>query len=117
MHELSLANDIIETVKQTLSPDELPSLQSIVLEVGAYSGVVSDSLRFSFEAITAGTELAGAELEIIDIPFRLRCRQCKTESNPEFPVMLCENCGSTDTEVLSGEELKIKELKISDNKG
>lgn len=117
MHELSLANDIIETVKQTLAPEELHSVRKIVLEIGAYSGVVSDSLSFSFEAITAGTELSGAELEIIDIPFRLKCNQCKTETNPDFPIMLCENCGSTDTEVLSGEELKIKELKISENNG
>lgn len=116
MHELSLASDIIDTVKQTLSPEELPSLRKIVLEVGAYSGVVPDSLSFSFEAITAGTELSGAELEIIDIPFRLKCNQCKRETDPEFPIMLCENCGSNDTVVISGDELKIKELEISESK-
>lgn len=115
MHELSLASDIIDTVKQTLSHEELPSLRKIVLEIGAYSGVVPDSLSFSFEAITAGTELAGAELEIINIPFRLKCNQCKTEADPEYPIMLCENCGSSDTVVISGDELKIKEFKISES--
>lgn len=115
MHELSLARDIIDTVKQTLSPDDLPALRKIVLEIGAYSGVVSDSLNFSFDAIKAGTELEQSELEIINIPFILNCRQCNEETEPEFPVMMCENCGSSDTVVISGDELKIKELKILEN--
>lgn len=115
MHELSLAKDIIDTVKQSIPPEELPKVKKIVLEIGTYSGVVSDSLNFSFEAITSDTELYGAELEIIEIPFRLKCNTCATETEPEFPMMLCGNCGSVDTVILSGDELKIKELKILEN--
>lgn len=115
MHELSLAKDIIDTVKQSLPAAELPKVRKIVLEIGTYSGVVSDSLNFSFEAITTDTELNEAELEIIQIPFRIKCNSCISEYEPEFPMMLCENCGSSDTVILSGNELKIKELKILDN--
>ncbi len=114
MHELSLAKDILDTVKQSLPPEDLPKIRSIILEVGAYSGVISDSLKFSFEAITSGTELSEAKLEIIDIPFILYCKKCGVKSEMEFPMLLCESCGSTETEIVSGDELKIKELKLLD---
>lgn len=115
MHELSLAKDILDTIKQTLPPEDLPKLRSIILEVGAYSGVISESLKFSFEAITSGTEMAEAKLEIIDIPFILHCNKCNADTEMEFPMLLCEECGSADVKIISGDELKIKELKILDS--
>lgn len=112
MHELSLANDIIETINQNVPKEELNRVKSITLKVGALSGVVSDSLKFSFEAITSDTELEGAELVIIDIPFRLKCNSCGIETANEFPMMLCLNCGSGNTEILSGDELQVSEINV-----
>lgn len=114
MHELSLASDILDTVRQNLPEEDYSKLESIVLEVGTFSGVISDSLKFSFEAITSGTKLAHAELEIIDIPFRLKCIDCGGETEPEFPMMYCEKCSGINTKILQGDELKIKELKLTD---
>jgi hydrogenase nickel incorporation protein HypA/HybF len=115
MHELSLAKDILDTVKQSLPPEDLPKIRSIILEVGAYSGVISDSLKFSFEAIISGTEMSEARLEIIDVPFVLHCNNCTIESVMEFPMLICDSCGSMDVKVISGDELKIMELKILDS--
>lgn len=114
MHELSLAQDIIETVKQNVTAAELPKVREIIVEVGAFSGVVADSLKFSFEAITSGTELNDAVMKIVDIPFCLKCNDCGNETSTEIPMLLCSICGSSSTQILSGDELRVKELKIAE---
>lgn len=114
MHELSLAQDIIETVKQNVTVTELSKVREIIVEVGAFSGVVADSLKFSFEAITSGTELNDAVMKIVDIPFCLKCNDCGNETSTEIPMLLCSICGSSNTQILSGDELRVKELKIAE---
>lgn len=114
MHELSLAQNIIETVKQNVTADELTKVREVIVEVGAFSGVVADSLKFSFEAITSGTELNDAVMKIVDIPFCLKCNDCGNETSTEIPMLLCSICGSSNTQILSGDELRVKELKIAE---
>jgi hydrogenase nickel incorporation protein HypA/HybF len=114
MHELSLARDIIETVNQSVPKEEISRVKSVVIKVGAFSGVVTDSLKFSFQAITSETELEGAELEIINIPFVLKCNDCRKETSNEIGMMLCSDCGSGNTEIVSGGELQIVEVKIQE---
>lgn len=114
MHELSLARDIIETVYQNVPKEEVSRVSSVVIKVGTFSGVVTDSLKFSFQAITSGTELEGAELETIEIPFMLKCNDCSKETTNEIGMMLCSDCGSGNTEIISGGELQIVEVKIQE---
>lgn len=112
MHELSLARDIIDTVQQNVPKEEICRIKYVVVKVGAFSGVVTDSLKFSFQAITSDTELSGAELEIIDIPFLLKCNTCGKTTTNEFGMMICSGCGSVDTEMISGNELQVVEVKV-----
>lgn len=113
MHELSLAKDIVEMVYQYVPANEIKGVKSVIMKVGQFSGVVTDSLKFSYEAITSQTELEGSELEIIDIPFLLKCHNCNNVTGNEFGMMICEECGSSNTEILSGDELKVQEVKLN----
>ena len=109
MHELAIAESVVETVTQRL-PDA--KVTCVRLEVGALSGVVPDSIRFCFALATEGTGLAGARLEIPEPPARCRCRACGAQFQPESPVVLCP-CGSPDVAVLSGEQLKIVSVQVA----
>ena len=109
MHELAIAESVVETVTQRL-PDA--KVTCVRLEVGALSGVVPDSIRFCFDLATEGTGLAGARLEITEPPARSRCRACGAEFQPDSPVVLCP-CGSPDVAVLSGEQLKIVSVQVA----
>jgi hydrogenase nickel incorporation protein HypA/HybF len=113
MHELSLAKDIVEMVYQNVPANEIKNVQFVVMKVGQFSGVVTDSLKFSYSAITSQTDLEGSELEIIDIPFVLKCHNCNKNTANEFGMMICEECGSSNTEIISGDELKVQEVKLN----
>ena len=109
MHELAIAESVVETVTQRL-PDA--KVTCVRLEVGALSGVVPESIRFCFDLAAEGTGLAGARLEITEPPARCRCRACGAQFQPESPVVLCP-CGSPDVAVLSGEQLTIVSVEVA----
>jgi len=113
MHELSLARDIVEIVYKNVPASEINSVKYVVVKVGQFSGVVIDSLKFSYEAITFQSGIEKSKLEIIDVPFRLKCNNCGKTTSNEFGMAICAECGSSNTEILSGIELEVMEVKIN----
>jgi hydrogenase nickel incorporation protein HypA/HybF len=109
VHELAIAESVVDTVTQRLPGVKIACVH---LEIGALSGVVSDSVRFCFDLATEGTGLEGAALEITEPPARCRCRSCGAEFQPDSAIVLCP-CGSADAAVLAGEELKILSVQVA----
>ncbi len=114
MHELSIAQSILEIVQQHLPADGTPSVRTVSMKVGELSGVVTESLEFCFQAITAGTPLEGARLAIERLPVRARCRACASVFPVEESVFRCGSCGSDDLEIISGRELQVTEIELAD---
>jgi hydrogenase nickel incorporation protein HypA/HybF len=114
MHELSIAQGIVDIVNQYVPASDLSSVKTVRLKVGAVAGVVVDSLEFSFGVITAETPLAGASLAVDMIPFTVTCRQCGTESVNEHGVIVCSQCGSSDTRIVAGTEMQVAEIELED---
>lgn len=113
MHEMSIAKNIIEIIKESVDKKDLKSIDTVVLKVGELSGVVPDSLQFSLEAISNGTELENVEYKMTKIPFIIRCTVCNQESNNESGIVKCQVCGSMETEVVSGNELLVSEIILN----
>jgi hydrogenase nickel incorporation protein HypA/HybF len=70
MHELSIAQSVLEIVQANLPVEDSQYVKSVKLKVGHLSGVVPDSLDFCFTAITQGTRLQGTVLDIEQVPDR-----------------------------------------------
>ena len=117
MHELSIAQSILDIVRQHVPEQDLTEVRTVRVLVGEGSGVVADSLSFSFEAIVAHTPMAEARMEIERIPFRLECDACHVVSSNDDGLRLCPECGSASTKILSGTELRVKEIELSDHVG
>ena len=109
MHELSITQSIVEIAGEHARDAKVIR---VTLEIGKLSLVVPDAIRFCFEICTQGTPLEGAELEIIEIPGRGRCRRCGAEMALADLVDQCA-CGSLDIEPIAGQDLKIKEMEIA----
>ena len=65
MHELAVTESVVAAVTERLPEARITTVR---LEIGALSGVVADSVRFCFDLVTEGTNLAGASLEIDESP-------------------------------------------------
>jgi hydrogenase nickel incorporation protein HypA/HybF len=109
MHELALAQEIIEQVADRAHGARV---LRVVLEIGALAAVLPDALRFCFDLAAEETALEGAQLELVETPGRARCRLCGEEVRLDRPFGRCA-CGSTELEWLSGEELIIKEYEVA----
>lgn len=112
MHELSIATSIVDTVLQEIQRRNLPRVQTIVVRVGALSGVVPEALQFGFEAITSDTPLAKTTLEIEQVPVQGKCRNCGLGFTVEDFLFACPSCQSGQIEVTAGEELEIAHLEV-----
>lgn len=110
MHELSITQNIVDIAQQHAGRHQV---RRVRLEIGQLSAIVPEAVRFCFGPCTTGTLLAEAALEITEVPGRGRCRQCGSELPLEMPFGVCD-CGSTDLEIIQGQELKIIELEIDE---
>lgn len=115
MHELSIAQNIIRIVREYLTPDEQPHLQTIRVQVGAFSTIVPELLQSGFDAAKDGTLMSAAKLEITVIPLRIKCNNCGYETEIEPVDFTCPVCTSTDVDVMAGTELTVSDLEISEN--
>ena len=67
MHELSLAQNIVKIVQQHLSSGQNQGVKSVKMKVGHQAGITPESLKFCFGAVTEGTAVQGATLEIENV--------------------------------------------------
>jgi hydrogenase nickel incorporation protein HypA/HybF len=110
MHELAVCEAIAETVRDR-AKGRVP--ESVRVRIGYLRQVVPDSLVFSWEMVTEGTDLAGSELVVDYIPAVVTCRACGARSTLEAPVLVCAKCESTDVELVSGNEFDLASFDVT----
>lgn len=116
MHELAIAESIVDAIRAKAAECSAARVLHVRLKVGEASGIVTDSLTFCFEMVASLDPLvAGAQLLIDSVPHRAWCRSCATE----FPVInfvaRCPTCEEWSKEVLSGTELQILDMEIENS--
>ncbi|MCL4539252.1 MAG: hydrogenase maturation nickel metallochaperone HypA [Bacteroidetes bacterium] len=114
MHELSIAQSILDIVRENLSANGGGRLKSVRVKIGELAGVVPDSLDFCFGAITKGTEMEEARLEIERTGIVARCDECGRDFPIEGLVFRCPVCESAGIKVISGNELRVVEIEVED---
>ena len=112
MHEMSLAQGVIDIILDQAIAQKFDRVKRVVLEVGALSCVDPHALEFGFDAVANGTLAEGAELTIDTCPAKARCFDCETELNLTSRADTCPNCHSSKLLLTEGEELRLKELEV-----
>jgi len=113
VHELAIAQSIAEAVEAKAIECNAAHVKSVRLKIGKASGIVADSLTFSFEMLVEQLPvLTGAQLLIDHVPHRARCHHCEEEFGVVNYIALCPICQEWSTDVVSGTELQIMEMEI-----
>ena len=116
MHEMGLTLEIIDIVQASLPGGCLNAdVRQIRLKVGKLSAVVPSSLQFCFEVAAKETGLVNAELMIEEVPVQAACKDCRHQWTIETPAFLCPACGSSQIDLLSGRELNIDSIEITES--
>ena len=113
MHEMAIAAQIVEIAIASIPADlKNAQVERVNLKIGKLAAVVPDSLQFCFQIAVQDSPLRDADLNIEEIPLRVRCMDCNTEWTAHEPVFVCRKCNSGSIEMLSGRELDIISIEV-----
>lgn len=116
MHELSICAALLRQVESVASLHDATAVESIEVGLGPLCGVDAGLLRQAFTVARAGTIAENAELELTVTELRVRCEACGHEGVVRPNRLLCADCGTWKTRVVSGDEMFLRriELEIQD---
>jgi hydrogenase nickel incorporation protein HypA/HybF len=114
MHELSIAQNLLDIVSTQCLKDGFKEIESINIKIGKASGIMPDALSFAFDAIKTGTIAQNASLNIAEIPVTGLCRACNSAFTVEEEyVLCCPSCKGSDFVMTAGRELDIVDMEVS----
>ena len=112
MHELSLAENINNTIKEMCKRSGWTRVRRVVIKVGRMRQVDPELLSFAFEVVARGTVSENAEVSVMELPIIFKCHSCGKETNSEETFFICSICGGTNVELRSGMELTIESMEV-----
>lgn len=112
MHEMSLAEGILQLVEETARREKAQRVKLVVLEIGRLSSVEPEAIKFCFEAVTHGGIAQGAALEIINVAGVGWCMPCAATVEMTELYGACPQCGSHQVQATGGTEMRVKEIEI-----
>lgn len=117
MHELSIAENIVNVGREALSSSGLTGrrVRSVCVRVGALSGVVPEALDFCYGLIVQDTPLEGSVLVIEEQPVVVFCPRCGENRPLEDPSRFrCPTCDTPTPELVHGRELELISMELDD---
>ncbi|MCP9840981.1 hydrogenase maturation nickel metallochaperone HypA [Synechococcus sp. J7-Johnson] len=116
MHEVDMTKCLLLSLHEWKRGQEplTPVVSAVHLQVGDFTCVEPEALRFTFAAAVEGTWLDGSTLEIDTVPLRARCLGCSSVYSPD-PDQAYRSpcCDQPMEEIVSGRELRIRSVDYS----
>lgn len=112
MHELSLCENIVDSIEETALKECFNAVTAVHLGIGQLSCVEPEALRFCFDTATHGTIAENSQLVIETFPGLAQCNHCGANLEIENYFDVCSHCGSVDLKILGGEQMQIESLEV-----
>ena len=116
MHELSICQSLMTQIENIALENNAQSVTSVVIAMGPLSGVEAQLLKNAYPIASAGTIAENAELIINELPIRVKCNQCGSETDALPNKLVCKECGDWRTTLLSGDELILMSVELEKSK-
>lgn len=117
MHEMGIVASILEASFDAARKQGATRITEIKVSVGELTEIQEFALDFAFESLTPDTMADGATLVVKHIGARSRCASCGAEFDHGRFEIVCPECSSFITELLTGKELTIDSIEIDDGLG
>jgi len=112
MHELAICQALLDQVESIAAERKAHCVTSIIVGIGPLSGVEAQLLQNAYTIASAGTVAENAELVIDQLPVRVKCTQCGSESDALPNKLICKQCGDWRTTLVSGDELMLLKVEL-----
>lgn len=112
MHEVSIAQSVVETVLREVEGRGWPKVVSVKTVVGGLTHIEPENLKFWYDEFVKDTPLAGSRLEVEKRPVTVSCRQCEREFEVVGVSFVCPHCNVADVRMTSGDELILESIEV-----
>ena len=112
MHEMSLAEGILQIVEDAAARQGFSRVTEVRLEIGALSGVETEALSFCLDVVLKGSVADGAHVELERIPGQGWCLTCGETVTIDALYDACPKCGGYQVQATGGTEMRVKDLLV-----
>ncbi|MDD2914936.1 MAG: hydrogenase maturation nickel metallochaperone HypA [Gallionella sp.] len=112
MHEMSLAEGVLQIIEESARTQNFTRVRKVWLEIGQLAGVEVEAMRFCFDMVVRDSIAHEAGLEIIATPGQAWCLHCAESVPVQALFDACPKCGSYQVQVTGGNEMRVKELDV-----
>ena len=113
MHELTIAQSIIEIAIEYLDKPDVNQIHEVEIEIGSLSGVVREALEFGLDSLIKGTRLENTKISFCQVTGIATCLSCQKQFETDDLLMICPFCGGLHYKIIDGKQLQIKSMKIT----
>ena len=112
MHELSLVANLFDVIERHVKEHKPKAVTRVRVQLGRMSGVVPELFETAFDTYKKGTLAEDAELEIVVVPVKARCRSCRRIFRPTPDAFRCPHCDSDRWKLLEGTDIVLDKIEI-----
>ncbi|WP_409200994.1 hydrogenase maturation nickel metallochaperone HypA [Methanobrevibacter sp. DSM 116169] len=119
MHELSMAQGIINSVIETANENDATEVNEVVIEIGKLALINPEQLSFMLDVLKENTIVENAEFKIDEIPVEIECGECNFKGNANTdeldhyaPIVECPKCENKRVSILNGKDCIVKNIII-----
>ncbi len=112
MHERPIVEKIFNALKDELLKTGSERLLGVHIRIGELGDIKPEPLKLYLDEMSRDTPLAGALVEIEEVPPGTRCMECLTDIEDEGPLAVCPECLGCSFERLTGHELEIVSIEV-----
>lgn len=119
MHEFSVMAQIVDSILEEAKKHHASRVESVLLELGDYTMLGEEQLRFAFEVLTKDTIISGAQIDVKHLKGKVRCK-CGYEGNASVgddtlhkiaPILECPKCKGA-AEIVEGRECVVRNVRM-----
>jgi hydrogenase nickel incorporation protein HypA/HybF len=119
MHEFSVMSQIVDGLLEEVKKWNATKVEEVFLELGEFTMLGEEQLRFAYEILTKDNILQGSTLTIIPMRGLIEC-ECgfKGEMAPSpdsphrsVPILECPKCGNA-AKIVGGRECTVRNLRL-----
>jgi hydrogenase nickel incorporation protein HypA/HybF len=112
MHEMALAQSIVDLVTEHSRRDCFARARTIRLSIGALAHVDPRALEFGFEVVARDTPAEGASLRIDRPGGKAFCMDCSRDVAIGGHGEPCPVCGGARWVLVGGDEMRVVDLEV-----
>ena len=125
-----MAQSIVERVLEYKKEKNLGTVTRIMINIGEYSFLNEDQLKFGINAMIEDTKLDNVNIDIEENKGKIECSECGYRGRPEtdlneedeekyhlnksFLSFKCPKCSSSNTKIISGREVNLKGIEVEE---